>query len=1142
MINMKSLLSISRAEARVTRRLVRYWIFLAFSYLLAFIVFIRYSFLHYYSSFSATAGLVCPKFLISIMGLVFLCIYSVGVVFLAFDVRARDNRERMSEILDSRPYSNLELVLGRFLGIFLPSWIPVVILGVLLELFGYLLVALGSPIGEPIEIYSLMSFVFMMSIPALAFAISVVFLVTLLVRNRLVASVILIIILGLVYAGIFMLPVYQAQLLDFLGILQNKFPSEIVFDLMDFDCVLQRFAILLASVGLLGLSAALHPRLDDGSRARSAVISSGLVILAVAAAVSVFSGNVSDMEKPDMWLDAHSAYGDAPVPDVLAVSGQVSVIPGKSLDLDLEISFKAPDSRPVKNAVFTLNPGQKVVKVTDRTGKALSFSHKNGLLDITLNDELGPGKETGFKISINGIPDKRFAYLKSTVDPRRLKTLYANTPLLGNESFLYGKDFVALMPCVRWLPLSGPESGRDDLRYRPRDFFNIDLYVSLPKGWLAAGPGRRNIVEEKGEYNIFHFSPPSPVPEAALIASEFESRSFDAEDVRMELLISRKHLKNIGLLAETGDYVREYITDKLKEAEEYGLPYPYDGLTMVEVPTILRCFGGGWRLDTIQALPGVLLLRELSLPTARFDSAFRNPESFKDREGGLARAKWENLLAFFKNDLSGGNILTGASRNFFMFQTSATGPESLAVNFLTETLSGLILTDTKAYFSAHIFANERLNSTTTYAIVNYQQQRTAGLNSTISDTAVKSVTSRPEIWDMALENSLAETDPWKDPENTVDLLALKGYAISDSIYKILGREKTAEFLSIIRRNHTGGSFTLNDMVNAGKDIGCDLDEMFGDWTGSTELPGFIVSSAEIYRIPDAEDGNPRYQILAEVRNEESAPGIFRFIYHYPSDKQGTEVIESEAIRLGAKSALQYGSIVSRVPSSCFLAPYISLNRDKFNIKFSSIDHKKIVSREPVEGVKEIPFEIPPEESIVVDDLDKGFTVAQEEEKEGGFRLRSLISREVKKDQGLVRIPFDSLLWGMRAPGEWGRLSNSAAWGKYRHTTALIRAGKGEKQALFSTGLPGAGAWDLEIYLPMKSLYPGKKLGTFYIEVIDSSGDKYNLEFDSGAGNEGWNLVDKLDLPEGEITVRLSDETDGDLVVADAIRWTKSAGI
>ena len=39
-------------------------------------------------------------------------------------------------------------------------------------------------------------------------------------------------------------------------------------------------------------------------------------------------------------------------------------------------------------------------------------------------------------------------------------------------------------------------------------------------------------------------------------------------------------------------------------------------------------------------------------------------------------------------------------------------------------------------------------------------------------------------------------------------------------------------------------------------------------------------------------------------------------------------------------------------------------------------------------------------------------------------------------------------------------------------------------------------------------------------------------------SRGWNLVgDSMELPAGLVTLSISNRSDGDLVIADAIRWT-----
>ena len=95
--------AIARAEMRSTRRLTRYWVFSILAILAAFLGYIQYAVIHSIAShLSATIGAAGPRYLVSALGIYVLAFFSVGLVFLAFDVRARDLRERMAEVLDAR--------------------------------------------------------------------------------------------------------------------------------------------------------------------------------------------------------------------------------------------------------------------------------------------------------------------------------------------------------------------------------------------------------------------------------------------------------------------------------------------------------------------------------------------------------------------------------------------------------------------------------------------------------------------------------------------------------------------------------------------------------------------------------------------------------------------------------------------------------------------------------------------------------------------------------------------------------------------------------------------------------------------------------------------------------------------------------
>lgn len=419
------------------------------------------------------------------------------------------------------------------------------------------------------------------------------------------------------------------------------------------------------------------------------------------------------------------------------------------------------------------------------------------------------------------------------------------------------------------------------------------------------------------------------------------------------------------------------------------------------------------------------------------------------------------------------------------------------------------------------------------------------------DAVINSSTSRLEVWDQVLGVSLKDMDPWEDPSRTVDVLTLKANAVAQSLLDVLGPEKTGHLLSSLRNAHQGQSFTFDDVLAAGKAIGQDLEELLGDWLGSTTLPGFICTDVEAYRLPDSADGSPRYQLLFSVRNDEPTPGVFRFVFLFGreggaitfSSNTGMRVsnnnwdnIKSEPIRMAGKSAVRFGTVVSRAPMSVHLSPYLSLNRARFAIQLPTIDQEKIKKTDAFEGLEQIPWFLLEEPFVVVDDLDAGFQVVEGDDSKG-LRIKAKKRQKETFDEGL---PAQANFFDI--PKKWSRIIVPKSWGKYRHTLAAVNAGNGERMALFTTTIPHAGLWDLELHIPAKqSVFPGRKWGTWNLIIKDSNGDPYEINFDSNASAEGWNLVDSLDLPEGEISLTLSNKTDGRFVVADAIRWSPSAG-
>ena len=777
-MRLSMILAIARAEIRSIRRLVRYWMFAVLSVGITFLIYLYYAGIHgFVSRFSATIGAGAPRYLMSPMGIYLMVIFLLGLIFLAFDVRARDERERIAEVLDSRPVSNPELLVGRGIGLVLMALVPVLVVTVAMQTFGSAAVLFGWDLGEPVEPYSMVGFI-LDAVSTFTLWCVVVMLLAVLLRNRLLVALAALILVGVQFWLAFRLPLYLQGVVSL--ILTFNLASDLVPTLGTSAALAKRLALLIMASGGISLAAALHPRPDGGSKLRRLALGGSLVAVGGLIIGSLAQQATADMDQRAGWLAAHKQHEDDPRADMRSMSGRVSIDPGRGVDLDLEIRVQAPPDTQLETLLFTLNPGLTVEEVETR-GAAATWTHADGLFEITPSSAVTPGGEVIVTLVASGEPDVRFGYLDSEINVLTGPFIDGNLVLLGIESGIFSTGYVALMPGLRWLPHPGSDVPAGDPQTHPADFFEVELEVEVPADWLVAGPGRRETLEAGSDTAHFRFHPGAPVPHVGLLASRFERRAIQAAGVEIEVLVHPTHDRNLLFFADAADEIAARAEEIFTDAERLGLPYPYGGLTLVESPLTLRGYGGGWRMDTTQTMPGILLLRENSFTTSRFEFEFRDPDSFGERDGGLARAKVEAIERFFENDFSGGNLFLGGSRNFLLFQTSARGEGALALNFVIEELVSQLLTGKRGYFSPFMFDRQSglVIGETIGSVVTGQMD-------SVVEAVLSATSDRPSVWDRALASSLAELDPTEDARQSLNVLALKSHAIARSILDGLG--------------------------------------------------------------------------------------------------------------------------------------------------------------------------------------------------------------------------------------------------------------------------------------------------------------------------------------------------------------------
>ena len=1106
--------ALAAAELRSARRLARTWVFVGLGFAVMGTAYGYYSYLH--SSVSTgflSAGELLPRFAAAYFKSYVLWFFMAAIVFLAFDLRSRDERERLSEVLDSQAVSNLPVICGR---------LAAIVLLVATALFGAILLiqavgtfgrALDWPV-DPLEPVATFTFFFVDVVPALILWSAIVGFLAVGLRNRLATAVAALALLGLHMWSFALTPAYLLPAVSLIHVYDNL-ASDLAPRFADARNYLQRGSLLLFAGALVVWAAALHERLDGRSPGKRLLVG---ILLAATGAVgmgTVALRCVEDVRVREAWLAAHRNIPSVVWPRVEHIRGDVVIEPGTALELDIEMRLSAP-ADPT-GLVFSFNPGLAVTQV--RLGNdEVPFTHNDGLLVVEPPQGLAPDSNITLGLVASGVPEAGFAYLDSAVDWRR-ESSRNGILWLGTAGGIFGKRYVALMPGLRWLPVPGP-----NLDGALRGHFpTVDLTVTVPDGWLVAGPGRR----DRQDDGSHRFRPAAPVPEIGLFAARFERHAITVAGVELELLLHPQHQRALPQLADVGDLIESRLQGIFREAVELGIPYPYDGFSVVEVPTYLRIYGGGSRLDTAMALPGMLLLREHGFPYSdlgRFDSV---PMGFP---GGNAAFKVQRLEALFRTPIDSGSASHALARNLVGFQTAADGPGAHALDYVCEELGIEIFNTTSSrainptIYTAHSFsADASFGSTVTQMVRGlrnrFQRETRRGF--------VVGQYLEPSMWERAASTSLVELDLESNPSQAIRAFGLRARAAVLSIFERVGRSRSAAFLAGLRRRHAGDTFDAADFNAAASAIGVDLPGLMGDWLNETALPGFITSRATVVRIADDGEGRPRYETRFHVRNGEPVPGLVRV-----SHGQFLRETSSDPIRIPGNTAVEVGMVTLRPPERLWLEPYLALNRQRVRIELTE-ETPDYSDRVPLVGSQPSSW-APAPEGIVVDDLDTGFSVEDRADDTGRRIGATLVGlgRQREYDQGL---PVAT-----QRAGEWSRATMATAWGKYRHTVAGSIPGDGSAVAIFAAELPQPGRWQLEYHVPERhglTLWGPSygALGTLAMTVV-ADGREVEFAYDGATADIGWNEVDEFEFVTTNVRLEVSNRTDGEMVIADAIRW------
>ena len=1075
-------------ELRSVRRSARTWVFAALAVGLGFGLYLYLFGAHGFGQTSA------PRLNVPGYGGLALCALLLGVLALAFDGPSRDRRALVADALHARPFSNFELHAGRLLAVALAVWLALVALALLVLAFESFLAAPNDRLfGVPEPALGLAVFVLLDAPPALLFWGALTTLLGSLLRSSVLTLLVAASLLAAHVVALFQTPLYLLPVSS--GIANLGLAGSDILPrtpgLVDFG---QRTAVFLLALAWLLLASSRQPRRDA---LRPALRGAAFAAVGFGALGALAWLAVGERNERKAWAAAHGAEAPVARVDLERVAGQVRIDPSRELAVGVDLHVAAKEELDV--LVFSLNPTMRVGKLLV-DGAAAAFSHDLGLLEVVPPRPLGA--RAVVRIEASGVPDHRFAYLDSAVDAMDESLMGSVLALLGEQSSLFHPDYVALMPDARWLPRPGANWDGDAMR----DFHNIDLAVSLPPGWWPAGAGR-----QPGATAPWRFHTTAPVADFALIAAPFERRALTVAGVDCELLMHPRHLREFELLSasllETTvlDFLRERLTTT-------GLGYPHPTLSVVEAPAQLRRYGGGWRMGTLQAMPGVQLLAEQVLPTARF--------AVPDGDNASIRAQSTLLARIDDLGANGIPLSAGFARNLLPFLASATGDSAFALDYLLEALTARVVLDAHAVApGGWMHASVPSNAGPAKALL--RLLGTATVRSAWFEHPPESVEARSE------GTALNNIDPRRSPSDA-DVLFHKGERMAALIEGAMGKRKTREFLALMRQRHAGATFTMADFMAALRTVEPTLPPLIEHYLKRTALPGFLASSVRAARIRDDENVQPRYQLAVDVRNDEPAPGVAAISWRTETDGASQWHVGTHAIVPGHES-IEIAATSPLPPLDARLETYLSLNRRALALPLPHFDHAAALDRVPLDGTRPSDW-TPPEDGIIVDDLDPGFSATAPPQTLFGSSRRSAESTPNALHGG----------WRRQESPE------TVAWGTYRRTLVRKTHGDGSAVAHFDAILPEPGRWRLAYHLPGDTVRHTRygrlrrdSIGTLDIKLV-ADGLETPLPLDGRNAKVGWNDLGAFDLPAVRVRVVVSDKTEREVVVADAIWWQRTS--
>ncbi len=1028
-----------------------------------------------------------------------------AAVLISVDSIIREECLDSFEALSARPWSNGEYAAGKILGDFAPLLLIVALIMAASAVIGLTL----SGVDVPPVLFLL--YPALMWFPAFLAAEGIATLSVRAFRNRAVSmtaslAAVLLLLLAAGRAG---------GLADITGFRLPLFFS-LISGIPGLDGILlQRAAWAAAGLCLLALGTAISKR--PPGKKRELAYSCAMTLLLAAAAVAAGSSRLILLgEGPALRAkmreaNARSAASAPPAPLSYRLDCSWH---GGDLAVEAKVLLENRTGAPMKEYVFSLNPGFHVEKVTS-AGEDVPFVRDVHLLRLRPARALEPGEVDSFTVSYGGLADGEAMY---SWIPEELRKDHFD-PLVflpwQMEHFFFGKLFglvrigrelapashggIVLVPESMWYPVAGIPFDRRVPGSGEPPFARFDLHMLVPSVYEVISSGWSESFENSKDYD---FIPEYPLGGLSMVVGRCSPRSIRIDDIIYTAYTTSSTARLLDAFAPAADTLPGSIRDfkgRLLEGS-LDLDYPYQRLRLAEVPAGFLPQG---------------------YPADRSSFELVYPELVLVGEGGVTLG------------MGSARVMMDAMWDRGDAERARTGAVFSLAEVLRNLVSGRFCSIEPMYVERSVDFAGAADDPFSLAVRRFMRSRV--INEIPYGTSIMDGTGSFETLSMLLESGGLERI-LKDPSLTgcarACLDAWSSYVVfflEASLHEVDVRRFLSKAVESARFERFDADGVLTALASS---AGIDTVRI-PEFEGESDLPGYLCSDPVVCRSSD--EDRERWKVDLEVSNPEPADGavaVYVWTKHPRRLKLGIMREPDDLVLVEGETSLPVSLTVDYEPYKVSIRTLISRNIP------NSLDWADFLGNLDVEGdcssavapQPALPAARPKE--IVVDNRDSSFSAVDR----GSNPLRGLLLSAGGDSARLYS------KWQMKRCGaRWIEVVDGGFHGEYVHTARCIASGRGDARAVFETDIAEPGRYEVFFYVhdPFRMMRGDADIHRrieYHILVEHSGGsDEVVLPLERTA--EGWNKLGTYNFDRGAASVTLTDESPAGWVVADAVRWS-----